>query len=52
MDEDQKNDLSNGQLDHSVGISQFVVVVVAVEEGQSLEWLELNCLEEQVNCHE
>ena len=51
MDEDQNSDLSDGQLDHSVGISQSVVVS-AVEEGQSLEQLELNCLEEQVNCHE
>ena len=51
MDEDQNSDLSNGQLDHSVGISQSVVVVVAVEEGQSLEQLKLNCHEEQVNCH-
>lgn len=34
MDEDQNNDLSNGQLGHSVGISQYVVVVdvFAVEE--------------------
>ena len=50
MDEDQNSDLSDGQLDHSVGISRsvvFVVVVVAVEEGQ----LKLNCHEEQVNCH-
>jgi len=53
MDEDQNNDLSNGQLDHSVGISRSVVfvVVVAVEEGQNLEQLKLNCHEEQVNCH-
>ena len=33
MDEDQNSDLSDGQLDHSVGISQ----PVAVEEGQNLE---------------
>ena len=34
MDEDQNNDLSYGQLGHSVGISQSVVVVVVdVEEG-------------------
>ena len=33
MDEDQKNDLSYGQLGHRVSISQSV----AVEEGQSLE---------------
>ena len=54
MDEDQNSDLSNGQLGHSVGISRSVVfiVVVAVEEGQSLEQLKLNCHEEQVNCHE
>ena len=52
MDEDQNSDLSDGQLDHSFGISQFVVVVVVVEEGQNLEQLEVNCHEEQVNCHE
>ena len=51
MDEDQNSDLSDGQLDHSVGISRSVVVV-AVEEGQSLEQLKLNYHEEQVNCHE
>jgi DNA-binding XRE family transcriptional regulator len=51
MDEDQNNDLSDGQLGHSVGISRSVVVV-AVEEEQSLEQLKLNCHEEQVNCHE
>ena len=45
MDEDQNNDLSNGQLDHSVGISLSVVVAVAVEEGQNLEQLEVNCHE-------
>ena len=45
MDEDQNSDLSNGQLDHSVGISRSVVVVVAVEEEQSLEQLKLNCHE-------
>ena len=32
MGEDQNNDLSYGQLDHSVGILQFVVVVVEVEQ--------------------
>ena len=32
MDEDQNSDLSDGQLDHNVGISQSIVVVVAVEE--------------------
>ena len=54
MDEDQNSDLSNGQLGHSVGISRSVVVVVvaAVEEGQSLEQLKLNCHEEQVIYHE
>ena len=51
MDEDQNSDLSNGQLGHSVGISRSVVVV-AMEEGQSLEQLKLNYHEEQVNCHE
>ncbi len=50
MDEDQNSDLSNGQLGHNVGISQSVVV--AVEERQSLEQLEVNYHEEQVNCHE
>ena len=46
MDENQNSDLSNGQLGHSVGISQsIVVVVIAVEEGQSLEQLKLNCHE-------
>ena len=55
MDEDQNSDLSDGQLDHSVGISRsvvFVVVVVAVEEGQNLEQLKLNYHEKQVNCHQ
>ena len=52
MDEDQNSDLSDGQLDHSVGISRSVVVVAVVEEEQSLEQLKLNCHEEQVNCHE
>ena len=42
MDEDQNSDLSDGQLGHSVGISQSVVVV---EEGQSLEPLKLICHE-------
>ena len=36
MGEDQNSDLSYGQRDHSVGILQFVVVVV-VEEEQDLE---------------
>ena len=35
MGEDQNNDLSYGQLNHSVDISQFVVD--AVEEEQDLE---------------
>ena len=52
MDEDQNSDLSDGQLDHSVGISQSVVVVVAVEEGQNLEQLTVNCHDELINCHE
>ena len=52
MDEDQNSDLSDGQLDHSVGISRSLVVVAFVEEEQSLEQLKLNCHEEQVNCHE
>jgi len=52
MDEDQNNDLSNGQLGHSVGISQFVVVAIAVEEGRNLEQLDVSCHEEQVNYHE
>ena len=30
MDEDQNSDISNGQLDHSVGISQSIVVAVGV----------------------
>ena len=40
MDEDQNNDLSYGQLDHSVGILQSVVVVVEVE--QDLEQRQVN----------
>ena len=32
MDEDKKSDLLDGQLSHSVGISQSVVVVVAAVE--------------------
>ena len=40
MGEDQNNDLSYGQLDHSVGILQFIVV--AVEEEQNLEQLKVN----------
>ena len=43
VDEDQNNDLSNGQLDHSVGISRSVVV--AMEEEQNLEQLKVNCHE-------
>ena len=42
MDEDQNNDLSNGQLSNSVGISQSIVVFVAVEEEQNLEQLDVN----------
>ena len=38
MDEDQNNDLSYGQLDHSVGILQSVV-----EAEQDLEQLQVNC---------
>ena len=45
MDEDQNNDLSNGQLGHSAGISQSVVIVAVVEEGKNLEQLEVNCYE-------
>ena len=45
MDEDQNNDLSYGQLDHSVGISQSVVIV-AMEEERDLEQLKVNCHEE------
>ena len=54
MDEDQNSDILDGEVGHSVGISQSVVVVVAiaVEERQSLEQLKLNCHEEKVNCHE
>ena len=40
MDEDQNNDLSCGQLGHSVAISQSVVV--AVEEEQNLEQLKVS----------
>ena len=36
MGEDQNNDISYGKLDHSLGISQSIVVV-AVEEEQDLE---------------
>jgi len=46
MDEDQNSDISNGQLGHNVGISQYVVV--AVEENQNLKQLKVNCHEEQV----
>lgn len=35
MDEDQNSDLSDGQLGHSVGILQSVVV--AMEENQNLK---------------
>ena len=49
MDEDQNNDLSYGQLDHSVGILKYVVVVV--EEEQDLEQLNVNCHEE-IRCSE
>ena len=35
MDEDKKNDLLYGQLDHSVGILQSVVAIV--EEEHNLE---------------
>ena len=45
MDEDQNSDISNGQLSHSVGILQSVVVVVAMEEGKNLKQLEVNCHE-------
>jgi len=31
MDDDQNNDLSDGQLDHNVDISQYVVVVMEEE---------------------
>ena len=41
MDEDQNNDLSCVQLSHSIGISQFVIVVV--EEEENLEKLKMNC---------
>ena len=40
MGEDQNNDISHGQLGHSVSISQSVVV--AVEEEKILEQLEVN----------
>ena len=40
MDEDQNSDLSDGQLGHSVGISQSVVVIM--EEEQNLEQLKVN----------
>ena len=42
--EDRNNDISYGQLDHSVGILQSVVVVVEVE--QDLEQLQVNCHKE------
>ena len=44
MGEDRNNDLSYGQLGHSVGISQFVVE--AVEEEQNLEQLKVSYYEE------
>ena len=40
MGEYQDNDLSYGQLDHSVGIFQFVVV--ALEEEKDLKQLKVN----------
>ena len=40
MDGDQNNDISYGQLDHSVGISQSIFVV---EVEQDLEQLQVNC---------
>ena len=44
MDEDQNSDLSDGQLSHSVGISQSIVATV--EEEQNLKQLEVNYHEE------
>ena len=44
MGEDQNNDLSYGQLDHSVGIFQFAIATL--EEEQDLEQLKVNCHEE------
>ena len=44
MGEDRNNDLSYGQLDHSVGIFQSIVVVV--EEEQDLEHLKVRYHEE------
>ena len=44
MGEDRNSDLSYGQLDHSVGIFQFVVV--AVEEDRDLEQLKVSYHEE------
>ena len=44
MGEDRNNDLSHGQLNHSVGIFQFVVV--AVEEDRDLEQLKVSYHEE------
>ena len=45
MGEDQNIDISYGQLDHSVGIFQFVVVVV--EEEKNLEHLKM-CYHEEI----
>ena len=45
LGEDRNSDLEYGQRDHSVGILQFVVVVV-VEEDQDLEQLQVNCHKE------
>ena len=44
MGEDRNNDISYGQLDHNVGILQYVVA--ALEEEQDLEKLKVNCHEE------
>ena len=41
MGEDRNSDISCGQLDHSVGILQSVVVV-ALEEEKNLEQLNVN----------
>ena len=41
MDEDQNSDLSCGQSDHNVGISQSIV-----EVEQDLEQLQVNCHKE------
>ena len=47
MGEDRNNDISYGQLDHSVGISQSVVATV--EEERDLEQLKVNCHKEIQN---